>query len=99
MSAALKRGIARHFYLLLYELIVVCYNLCVAAASQLMSQKIKTTYKASTSKVIKLYNCMNYSVGYILMSNMCNPCIQMFYMYMYLVTHKIDLIKLTGLSF
>ena len=55
-SAGLKRGIARHFYLLLYELIVVCYNLCVAAASQLMSQKIKTTYKASTSKVIKLYN-------------------------------------------
>ena len=33
---------------------LVCYNLCVAAASQLMSQKIKTTYKASTSKVIKL---------------------------------------------
>ena len=42
---------------------------------------------------------MNYSVGYILMSNMCNPCIQMFYMYMYLVTHKIALIELTGLSF
>ena len=30
---------------------------------------------------------------------MCNPAIQMFYMYMYLVTHKIALIKLTGLSF
>ena len=42
---------------------------------------------------------MNYSVGYILMSNMCNPTIQMFYIYMYLVTHKIALIKLTGLSF
>ena len=42
---------------------------------------------------------MNYSVGYILMSNMCNPAIQLFYMYMYLVTHKIALIELTGLSF
>jgi len=47
---------ATEFSKVLSLTLIVCYFL-ITAASQLMSQKLKTTYKASTSKVTdKQYN-------------------------------------------